>query len=481
VKRFLRLDNFPEHLELHRLDCISSHGRLDYYELMKRKMEELPAAVLKPAPLITGEDLIAAGYQPGPPFARILEERAPALSFLAALLLIRFSLNSTWLVLGVVPSLSAVVYKSKPPKSFQWNAGMQLAVPWEISLDVEYVGQHSWNTNQTVDINAVDFGAAFLTDNQDATQTASATPGATALPQDLLRAFRGYGTINQQWDRGWRTYHSIQWSLQRRFRNGLSFGFNDTMGVSDHQNAGARLQHNADGTYSLRSDQADADKLLGNATPRAHIMKANFVWDLPDLRRSQTVLKAVGLVINDWQLSGIWTGSTGDTYTVSASYSSGGSNTNLTGSPNYGARVRIVGDPGRGCNPNDVYRQFNTAAFQGPLTGSVGLDSDNNYLRGCMSSVLDLSVARNIRIGKGRVMQLRADIFNAPNEGRITDRQRTMNLSTPLDPVTISNLPFDPVTGAVAANRVRPNQAGFGAVSSYQAPRTVQGQVRFSF
>ena len=124
--------------------------------------------------------------------------------------------------------------------------------------------------------------------------------------------------------------------------------------------------------------------------------------------------------------------------------------------------------------------RFN-AAFAGPLVGSVGLESDNNYLRGCLASALDLSIARNIRFGKGRVLQLRADIFNAPNEGRITGRSMTMNLSSPADPVTISNLPFDPVTGLVAANRVRPNQAGFGAVNGYQAPRTVQGQVRFSF
>ena len=72
LKRFLRLENFPEHLELHRLDCVSSHGYLDNYKLVKEKMEELPPAVLKPPPLITGDDLIAAGYQPSPAFSRIL-------------------------------------------------------------------------------------------------------------------------------------------------------------------------------------------------------------------------------------------------------------------------------------------------------------------------------------------------------------------------------------------------------------------------
>ncbi len=72
LKRFLRLENFPEHLELHRLDCVSSHGNLENYQLVLRKMQELPQEKLKPPPLITGDDLIAAGYQPGPAFARIL-------------------------------------------------------------------------------------------------------------------------------------------------------------------------------------------------------------------------------------------------------------------------------------------------------------------------------------------------------------------------------------------------------------------------
>jgi poly(A) polymerase len=72
LKRFLRVENFGEHLELHRLDCLSSHGHLDHYELMKRKWGEMPPSELKPPPLITGSDLIAAGYQPGPAFSRIL-------------------------------------------------------------------------------------------------------------------------------------------------------------------------------------------------------------------------------------------------------------------------------------------------------------------------------------------------------------------------------------------------------------------------
>ena len=72
-KRFLRLPRFDEHLELHRLDCTSSHGHLDNYEFMKAKYEESPPEELRPDRLLTGDDLIAAGYRPGPEFSKMLD------------------------------------------------------------------------------------------------------------------------------------------------------------------------------------------------------------------------------------------------------------------------------------------------------------------------------------------------------------------------------------------------------------------------
>jgi tRNA nucleotidyltransferase/poly(A) polymerase len=73
LKRMLRMDRFEEHLELHRLDCHSSHGHLENYEFAKAKFEESPPEVLRPPRLLSGDDLKAAGYRPGPAFARMLE------------------------------------------------------------------------------------------------------------------------------------------------------------------------------------------------------------------------------------------------------------------------------------------------------------------------------------------------------------------------------------------------------------------------
>lgn len=59
-------------MELHRLDCLSSNGRLESYEFVKAKLSEMSPEQLRPRPLLTGHDLIAAGYKPGPQFGPML-------------------------------------------------------------------------------------------------------------------------------------------------------------------------------------------------------------------------------------------------------------------------------------------------------------------------------------------------------------------------------------------------------------------------
>jgi poly(A) polymerase len=73
LKRFARLDRFDEHLELHRLDCMSSHRNLENYEFMRRFLAETPPEEIHPARLLTGDDLISLGLKPGPRFKEILE------------------------------------------------------------------------------------------------------------------------------------------------------------------------------------------------------------------------------------------------------------------------------------------------------------------------------------------------------------------------------------------------------------------------
>jgi poly(A) polymerase len=72
LKRFLRMPDFDLHLELHRLDCLASHGMLDNYEFCRNQLENLTMEELHPPRLLTGDDLIALGFTPGKIIGEIL-------------------------------------------------------------------------------------------------------------------------------------------------------------------------------------------------------------------------------------------------------------------------------------------------------------------------------------------------------------------------------------------------------------------------
>ena len=126
------------------------------------------------------------------------------------------------------------------------------------------------------------------------------------------------------------------------------------------------------------------------------------MWDLPNAPSSWG--SVVGAILNDWNIAGILTAGSGSTYDLNFAYNANGGNVNMTGSPDYGARIVYVGDPGSGCSDNQ-YAQFNVAAVTGPSYGSVGLESGRNIMRGCPDKTVDLSLSRDIRIGGGRRMR----------------------------------------------------------------------------
>ena len=74
LKQFVMRDTFLTELELHRIDCLASHGKLELYHFLKHKLKEFEKEELKPKRFITGQDLIALGIIPGPIMKEILEE-----------------------------------------------------------------------------------------------------------------------------------------------------------------------------------------------------------------------------------------------------------------------------------------------------------------------------------------------------------------------------------------------------------------------
>ena len=72
LKRFFRLPGFEEHLALHRMDCLAGSGNLEHWEFVRERYESMPEETVRPRPLITGRELIAAGHVPGAGFKEML-------------------------------------------------------------------------------------------------------------------------------------------------------------------------------------------------------------------------------------------------------------------------------------------------------------------------------------------------------------------------------------------------------------------------
>jgi len=373
------------------------------------------------------------------------------------------------------PTISAFEFTGKIPTVYSYNVGVQKSLPWSMLLDLSFVGSQSRNLNTQVNLNAPAYGVAYLPENQDPTAAPSTIPGATALPVDFLRPYRGLGDIIQIQPTAYADYKSLQASLNRRFSNGVSFGVNyvlgKAMGTSSTDFPAGNNTYTPNVIGMPRTDSTENQRranYMPLSTDRRHTLVTSFVWQLPNANVNRLLAGA----IHDWQVSGSYRASSGAPYTVTYNIP-GISPYTLTGTQrNESARIVIVGDPGRGYS-DDPYQQFNPAAFTTPKSGSLGLESGTSYLVYQPQYVLDLSVARFIRMGSNRRIEIRIDAFNAFNNVTITGVNNVLNVRSLTDP-TPTNLSRD-ASGNLS------NPTGFGAVTSVAPARQIQLMARFHF
>jgi hypothetical protein len=125
----------------------------------------------------------------------------------------------------------------------------------------------------------------------------------------------------------------------------------------------------------------------------------------------------------------------------------------------------------------------------GPTYNSVGLESGRNYMIGCPDHTMDLAVARNIRFGGSRQLQLRLDAYNVFNTAVITGRQNQAQFNSPTD-LTLRNPQYvvnagdstlaPGATGTVLnPNRLKPKDAGFGAANAWSTNQINTNYTRF--
>jgi hypothetical protein len=186
-----------------------------------------------------------------------------------------------------------------------------------------------------------------------------------------------------------------------------------------------------------------------------------------------TSSRALGLLANDWQLSGVYRWTSGRPYTVNFSIPGIGA-ANLTGTDgNPNARIALTCDPGRGWS-GDPFNQFtNAACFAPPQPGSKGDETPRFFARNPPLNNLDLSVSKNVGIVHGAKFEIRLDMFNMLDTVQFTEVNNTVNFASLTDR-TITNLPYD-----ARGNLVQRN--GFGTIKGTTTPRTLQLVTRVTF
>jgi hypothetical protein len=379
--------------------------------------------------------------------------------------------------LGVDPdpvvSMNPTAFDFKPPRVQQWNVGVQRKMFTNFIFDVAYVGSTSDDLLRQVQINAAPLGTKFLPQNQDPTRAASTVPGATALPDDLLRPFPGYGSI-RMWDySGYSNYHGLQTSVNRRFDNGIMFSafyvWSKALGINSTDFT--------PGVPNLNEEETKRRDYSYLEFDRPHNFVVNFIYQTPSVASGP-----LAIVANDWQLSGVYRWTSGRPYNVTFSVPGINNRNNILGTTGDfpDARVRLTCDPGRGWS-SDPYKQIeHPECFAPAQPGSQGDESARFFLHGPPVNNLDLSLSKRFRLYKETAFELRVDMFNALNH---TQFQGTGANTTGVN----NGINFASLTDATITNLARNSQGnvvntnGFGAISGVAPPRTLQLVTRFTF
>ena len=276
--------------------------------------------------------------------------------------------------------------------------GLQQSIGFGTVVDVSYAGALSRHLLQRRNINAVPLGTTFRPEYQDPAIT------RRPLPAAFLRPYLGYNDINYFEYDGNASYHSLQATANRRFSRGMQFG--------------------AAWTWSKAMDYADGDAAnvstlidrriwnYGKAGfDRTHIVKLNWNYEVPRVSKywGNTFSRQV---LDGWQITGVASFVSGAPSGIGLGLANA---IDITGSPTDGARVVVLSNPILPKSGRTFSRNFDTAAFGVPATGTVG-NAPKDVIRGPGINNFDLSLFKNFRLPGERIkLQLRAEGYNAWN------------------------------------------------------------------
>jgi hypothetical protein len=348
------------------------------------------------------------------------------------------------------------------PTTFNWNLTIQRELPYAILFDVGYVGAASNHLLYRLNQNAIPLGAAWLPQNQDPEKT-PLYDGTTTKANNFYRPYAGFANTNAYGFGGNSNYHSLQVSANRRFSKDLTFGvaytWSKAMGTTNDD-------YTTNTAFNMRT--ADYDVL---STDRTHVLVMNWVYTLPKfLKGNDAGSKVGGMLINDWQVSGIGTMQSGAPSNVSFSISGiGNLNERYTGSPDITPRLVYTS---KMKYPGTQYQWLDYSVLKLPtVKGSQGFDSSRLPIRNPGIHNYDITIMKYIPMGTERIRaQIRAEMFNAVNHPQFNAINNAATFNTA---GTLVNTPT-----AIGGTGGR---FGFGAFTGTQDPRRIQLALKLYF
>jgi hypothetical protein len=347
-----------------------------------------------PHPIFGGPIEVSAPTAPTVP-NRLTLSRAQALA-----LGLSFPVNTSavlaQLIASGTPIANTAINPYFPnPYSIQWTLGVQRELPHNMVLDVAYVGNHGLHLNMVRMENLPD-------------RITGVAPSAS------FGQFRYYDTSDAS------KYNSLQVQLLKRYSSGLSFtvayAYSNNMAFGD---ADLLLNNNPQDNNNLRADYGPTPFDI------RHNFNASVVYEIPFAKLLGRQDRLSRMFLEGWQLSGIFTGTSGLPANVTNSKSS---------YPNSRPDVVAGVDPVFE-NYHQSLQYFNPAAFLAvPLASASGAsirpgNLGHNALRAPGTENLDASLAKNFALTERTRFQLRGDFFNAFNHtnlgGLVNDVSKT--------------------------------------------------------
>jgi hypothetical protein len=324
--------------------------------------------------------------------------------------------------------------------TYNFSLGIQRDIGFKTVLDVAYVGALGRHLLQSVNLNTVPYGAHFT--NLDATTK-------TALPDNFIRPYPGYATINLFEPYSNSSYHSLQVQANRRFSRGLQFGLVWTWSKSmDYVDSDGSTVASYLDRRVWNYGKAGFD--------RTHIVSLNFVYDVPKGSRLFNS-HATRLVLDNWQVAGVASFIDGAPTGISYSLINGA---DVTGGGD-GSRVVVTGNAILRKDQRTIGQYFNTSVFQAPNVGTIG-NAPKDVFRGPGINNWDLSIFKNFPIRDRARFQFRWEMYNAFNHPSFQGVNTSASFAAP---------------GATSQLNGQ-----FGQVTSTNGqPRVMQGSLRVTF